>query len=191
MDAAPWHTHIEDHDVRPMPLSERDRFPGIAGQPYQTKLRGCHDDLLESCAERAVVVCDHHRNDAVARRNARGLRDAHRHCSTSSCHGNVEVTSTKRTASLQMTLRPRGHPRRAGPKPPDPELESARDAFLDAVSAEILTPLTLMLGPLRESLADDRLPPEERHRVAMAHRAALPLLNLVDILAGMAWLALR
>jgi signal transduction histidine kinase len=54
------------------------------------------------------------------------------------------------------------------------------------VSAEILTPLTLMLGPLRESLADDRLPPEERHRVAMAHRAALRLLNLVDTLADMA-----
>jgi signal transduction histidine kinase len=54
------------------------------------------------------------------------------------------------------------------------------------VSAEILTPLTLMLGPLRESLADDRLPQEERHRVAMAHRAALRLLNLVDTLADMA-----
>ena len=85
-----------------------------------------------------------------------------------------------------MTGRSRGHARRARPKPPDPELESARNAFLDAVSAQILTPLTLMLGPLRESLADDRLPPEERHRVAMAHRAALQLLNLVDTLAEMA-----
>src|ERR1700716_1700666 len=85
-----------------------------------------------------------------------------------------------------MTPRTRGHPRRVRPKPPDPELESARDAFLETVSAEILTPLTLMLGPLGESLADDRLPPEERHRVAMAHRAALRLLNLVDALADMA-----
>ena len=85
-----------------------------------------------------------------------------------------------------MTLRTRGPARRGRPKPPDPELESARNAFLDAVSAQILTPLTLMLGPLRESLADDRLPPEERHRVAMAHRAALQLLNLVDTLADMA-----
>src|SRR5256714_11352696 len=85
-----------------------------------------------------------------------------------------------------MRSRTRGHARRARAQPPDPELESARNAFLDAVSAQILTPLTLMLGPLRESLADDRLPPEERHRVAMAHRAALQLLNLVDTLAEMA-----
>src|SRR5205085_11175788 len=68
----------------------------------------------------------------------------------------------------------------------DPELESARDGFLDAVIDVMLTLLTLRLGPLRESLADDRLPPEERHRVAMAHRAALRLLNLVDTLADMA-----
>src|SRR3979411_1298185 len=85
-----------------------------------------------------------------------------------------------------MTSRTRGRPRRARPKPADPELESARNAFLDAVSAQILTPLTLMLGPLRESLADDRLPPEERRRRGMAHRAALQLLNLVDPLADMA-----
>jgi signal transduction histidine kinase len=69
---------------------------------------------------------------------------------------------------------------------PDPELEQARNAFLDAVCAQVHTPLTLMLGPLRESLADDRLPPEERHRVAMAHRAALRLLNLVDSLDDLA-----
>jgi signal transduction histidine kinase len=59
------------------------------------------------------------------------------------------------------------------------------DAFLHAVSDQIRTPLTLMLGPLRESLSDRRLPPEERHRVAMAHRAALRLLNLVDTLSDL------
>ena len=64
----------------------------------------------------------------------------------------------------------------------DSEMEQARSAFIDALREQVNTPLTLMLGTLRESLTDDRLPSEERYRVALAHRAALRLLNLVDCL---------
>ncbi len=63
------------------------------------------------------------------------------------------------------------------------ELDSAKTAFFANISHEFRTPLTLMLGPLEESLAEAaRLPPEERERVEVAHRNALRLLRLVNSL---------
>lgn len=63
------------------------------------------------------------------------------------------------------------------------ELDRAKTTFFSNVSHEFRTPLTLMLGPLEETLKDaDRLPPEDRERLEIAHRNSLRLLRLVNSL---------
>jgi signal transduction histidine kinase/DNA-binding response OmpR family regulator len=64
------------------------------------------------------------------------------------------------------------------------ELDRAKTAFFTNVSHEFRTPLTLMLGPAEDALADrvHELPPEQRQRVAVLHRNAQRLLKLVNAL---------
>ncbi len=63
------------------------------------------------------------------------------------------------------------------------EIDRAKTAFFSNVSHEFRTPLTLMLGPLEESLDDaEGLIPEERERVSIVHRNGLRLLKLVNTL---------
>src|SRR5215472_4256952 len=64
------------------------------------------------------------------------------------------------------------------------ELDLAKTQFFSNVSHEFRTPLTLMLGPLEEVLAEgrERLSPEQHEQVAVAHRNALRLLKLVNTL---------
>lgn len=63
------------------------------------------------------------------------------------------------------------------------EIDRAKTIFFSNVSHEFRTPLSLMLGPLEESLADaDRLMPEERERVRVVHRNGMRLLKLVNSL---------
>ncbi|MGN6549714.1 MAG: ATP-binding protein [Pararhizobium sp.] len=63
------------------------------------------------------------------------------------------------------------------------ELDRVKTAFFSNVSHEFRTPLTLMLGPLEEALADaDSLQPQERERVEVVHRNGLRLLKLVNSL---------
>jgi PAS domain S-box-containing protein len=61
-------------------------------------------------------------------------------------------------------------------------LDRAKTAFFSNVSHEFRTPLTLMLGPIEDSLADGALPPRERERLEVAHRNSLRLLKLVNTL---------
>jgi len=62
-------------------------------------------------------------------------------------------------------------------------LDTAKTAFFSNVSHEFRTPLTLMLGPLEDALADvEPLPPRHRPRIELAHVNALRLLKLVDTL---------
>jgi len=64
------------------------------------------------------------------------------------------------------------------------ELDAAKTTFFNNVSHEFRTPLTLMLGPLEESLADTKtpLPPGQRLRIELAHANASRLLKLVNTL---------
>lgn len=63
------------------------------------------------------------------------------------------------------------------------ELDRAKTTFFSNVSHEFRTPLTLMLGPLAETLAHDSgLQPEEREKLEMVQRNGLRLLKLVNTL---------
>ncbi|HEY3731086.1 MAG TPA: ATP-binding protein [Steroidobacteraceae bacterium] len=62
------------------------------------------------------------------------------------------------------------------------EIDRAKTAFFSNVSHEFRTPLTLLLGPIEESLADAQLPALARERLLLAQRNGLRLLRLVNTL---------
>jgi PAS domain S-box-containing protein len=62
------------------------------------------------------------------------------------------------------------------------ELDRAKTDFFSNVSHEFRTPLTLMLGPAEDALADQDTSAANRERVAVIHRNALRLLKLVNTL---------
>ena len=64
------------------------------------------------------------------------------------------------------------------------QLDRAKTAFFSNVSHEFRTPLTLMLGPAGEALADivSPLPPRQRQRIEVVQRNGLRLLKLVNTL---------
>jgi|HubBroStandDraft_1064217.scaffolds.fasta_scaffold04387_4 diguanylate cyclase (GGDEF)-like protein len=67
------------------------------------------------------------------------------------------------------------------------EIDRAKTAFFSNVSHEFRTPLTLMLGPLEDELAErDALPPARLERIETAHRNGLRLLKLVNTLLDFA-----
>ncbi len=64
------------------------------------------------------------------------------------------------------------------------EIDRAKTVFFSNVSHEFRTPLTLILGPLTDELAEHEgaLPPARRERIEAAHRNGLRLLKLVNTL---------
>jgi len=62
------------------------------------------------------------------------------------------------------------------------EIDRAKTTFFSNVSHEFRTPLTLMLGPVEETIADLRLQPQLRERLQLVHRNSLRLLKLVNSL---------
>ena len=68
------------------------------------------------------------------------------------------------------------------------ELDRAKTTFFSNVSHEFRTPLTLLLGPIEDALADRTtpLPADQRERLELAHRNGLRLLRLVNALLDFA-----
>jgi len=62
------------------------------------------------------------------------------------------------------------------------EIDRAKTAFFSNVSHEFRTPLTLMLGPVEQSIADARVPREVRERLQLAQHNSMRLLKLVNSL---------
>lgn len=62
------------------------------------------------------------------------------------------------------------------------EIDRAKTAFFSNVSHEFRTPLTLLLGPLADELADAGITALTRERLELAHRNALRLQRLVNSL---------
>ena len=62
------------------------------------------------------------------------------------------------------------------------ELDRAKTTFLTNVSHEFRTPLTLLLGPLQDAIAEASGDPAGQARLEMAHRNANRLLRLVNAL---------
>ena len=62
------------------------------------------------------------------------------------------------------------------------ELDRAKTAFFSNVSHEFRTPLTLILGPVEDLLAEGRSQPRDRERIELVHRNSLRLLKLVNTL---------
>ncbi len=63
------------------------------------------------------------------------------------------------------------------------EIDRAKTAFFSNISHEFRTPLTLMLGPLEDALAEaGALTARQRERLEAAHRNSLRLLRLVNAL---------
>jgi PAS domain S-box-containing protein len=62
------------------------------------------------------------------------------------------------------------------------EIDRAKTVFFSNISHEFRTPLTLMLGPLEDTLAEDGLPPQAHDRLEVARRNSLRLLKLVNTL---------
>jgi len=65
------------------------------------------------------------------------------------------------------------------------QIDHAKTAFFSNVSHEFRTPLTLMIGPLEDALAEaeaEALAPKQRERLDIAHRNSLRLQRLVNSL---------
>jgi diguanylate cyclase (GGDEF)-like protein len=62
------------------------------------------------------------------------------------------------------------------------ELDRAKSAFFSDLSHEFRTPLTLMLGPLEDELAERGGPTESNERLSMVQRNGIRLLRLVNSL---------
>ncbi len=63
------------------------------------------------------------------------------------------------------------------------QLDKLKTQFFANISHEFRTPLTLMMGPLEDALADSaNMPPANRERLELAHRNSVRLLKLVNTL---------
>ncbi|MBB3118740.1 ATP-binding protein [Pseudoduganella violacea] len=92
-----------------------------------------------------------------------------------------ELVAGQAAAAVQRAMAAEEQQRRAEALA---ELDRAKTAFFSNISHEFRTPLTLMLAPIEDALADpiQRLAPPQRARLELAQRNALRLQKLVNTL---------
>ncbi len=66
------------------------------------------------------------------------------------------------------------------------ELDRLKTSFFSNISHEFRTPLTLMLGPMEDTLQDPQITPKNREQLEIAYRNTLRLLRLVNNLLDFA-----
>ncbi|MBV9026961.1 MAG: SpoIIE family protein phosphatase [Streptomycetaceae bacterium] len=97
-------------------------------------------------------------------------------------HGFLDVLAAAVAGALAAALAHDEQRRRADALA---ELDRAKTTFFASVSHEFRTPLTLMLGPMQEALAEEDRP-ERREQLKLVERNAARLLKLVNTLLDVA-----
>jgi signal transduction histidine kinase/CheY-like chemotaxis protein len=164
---APWPI-VEALDARgPLVLGDLDeRFAGLPGGVWE---RAPHVAVIAPIAQQG------HESPAgflVAGVNPFRPLDA-------SYRGFLELLAGQLAASLANARAYEAEKQRAESLA---QLDRAKTAFFSNVSHEFRTPLTLLLGPAEDALADPETRPTNRERMATIHRNALRLLKLVNTL---------
>jgi GAF domain-containing protein len=93
------------------------------------------------------------------------------------CRGFIELVAGQLAAAIARTGE-YGRERARAEAPA--QIDRAKTAFFSNVSHEFRKPLTLMLGPLEDALADPALARAQVERIATAHRNGVRLLRLVN-----------
>ncbi len=180
-------TGVADHPAVPPTLEAGDSFPW----PVEELLRGSRAILVDNLQERVgelpgggwseppraavVVPIAAQASDRPAGLFVAGLNrfrpfDA-------DYAGFVELVAGQIGASIANARAYEAERRRAESLA---ELDRAKTTFFSNVSHEFRTPLTLMLGPAEDMLADPDANPRSRELASTLHRNALRLLKLVN-----------
>ncbi len=145
----------------------RDRFPTLICDPYPEPLRtGLILPLLPPGADRPAALM------VVGASVRLPMNEAYRSF--------FELLASAMTTVMANAIAYEVERQRAEALA---EIDRAKTAFFSNVSHEFRTPLTLMLGPLEDELAEaEALPGDRYERLETVHRNSLRLLKLVNTL---------
>jgi signal transduction histidine kinase/DNA-binding response OmpR family regulator len=170
MDAElPWRFATAARKGKPVPASTRDLAAPLPGNPWGDKAAQAVVLPLAAPGQEAAtgfLVCGVNPRRPLDARYVSFFELAAGHVATAVANARAYDAERRRAEALA-------------------ELDRAKTAFFSNVSHEFRTPLTLMLGPLEELLAD--LPDSPQRELAdAAHRNGLRLLRLVNMLLDFA-----